>query len=132
MTAQDNIQNPQQQTSTLNLNSIMIGSSQPKALGEFYEKVFGRPADMMDDGWYMWQVGATSLNIGEHSEVHGQAKEPARLILNLESKDVQADFERIKANVTVVKEPYQVEGGWIATFADPDGNYLQLMSPWEG
>jgi predicted lactoylglutathione lyase len=20
---------------------------------------------------------------------------------------------------------------WIATFADPDGNYFQLMSPWE-
>jgi len=24
-----------------------------------------------------------------------------------------------------------LEGGWIATFADPDGNYFQLMSPWE-
>jgi predicted enzyme related to lactoylglutathione lyase len=22
-------------------------------------------------------------------------------------------------------------GGWIATFADPDGNYFQLMTPWE-
>ncbi len=21
--------------------------------------------------------------------------------------------------------------GWIATFSDPDGNYFQLMTPWE-
>ncbi len=132
MTAQENTQNQPQTTSTLNLNSIMLGTSQPKVLGEFYEKVFGRPADMMEDGWYMWQVGAASLNIGEHSEVVGTAKEPARVILNLESKDVKGEFERIKADVTVIKEPYEVEGGWIATFADPDGNYLQLMSPWEG
>ena len=34
----------------------------------------------------------------------------------------------------VVKELYEMEGMqgmWIATFADPDGNYFQLMTPWE-
>jgi predicted enzyme related to lactoylglutathione lyase len=31
----------------------------------------------------------------------------------------------------VVKEPYELQGMWIATFADPDGNYFQLTSPWE-
>ena len=40
MTDQNSVQT-QQQTATLNLNSIMIGTSQPKALAEFYEKVFG-------------------------------------------------------------------------------------------
>jgi predicted enzyme related to lactoylglutathione lyase len=29
----------------------------------------------------------------------------------------------------VIKEPYEMEGGWIATLADPDGNYFQLVSP---
>lgn len=117
----------------LNLNSIMIGTSQPKVLGEFYEKVFARPADMVEDGgWYMWQAGACSLSIGEHSEVHGQAKEPARMILNLETKQVKEEFDRLKAlNITVVKEPYEMGGGWIATLADPDGNFIQLMTPWE-
>jgi predicted enzyme related to lactoylglutathione lyase len=132
MAQQDTLQN-QQNTSILNLNSIMIGTAQPKVLGEFYEKVFGRPADMQEDGWYVWQVGSCSLNIGEHSEVKGQAKEPARIILNLETKAVRDEFERLKGlNVTIIKDAYEVEGGWIATFADPDGNYLQLMTPWEG
>jgi predicted enzyme related to lactoylglutathione lyase len=54
------------------------------------------------------------------------------VILNFETKEVKDEFERIKgAGATVVKEPYEIEGMWIATFADPDGNYFQLMSPWE-
>lgn len=120
----------------LNLNSIMIGSNQPKVMGKFYEKVFGKKADMEDGGWYGWQVGSTFFNVGEHSEVAGSAKEPQRIILNLETKEIKEEYERIKAaDATVIKELYEMEGMkgmWIATFADPDGNYFQLMTPWEG
>jgi predicted enzyme related to lactoylglutathione lyase len=49
------------------------------------------------------------------------------------SDDVKGDFERFKAaGATVIREPYDFEeapGSWIATFADPDDNYFQLMSP---
>ena len=80
----------------------------------------------------MWQAGSTSLSIGEHSEVKGTAKEPARIILNLETRQVKEEFERLKSlQATVIKEPYDIDGGWIATLADPDGNYIQLMTPWE-
>jgi len=65
--------------------------------------------------------------------VHGSAKEPARIMMNLETRDVRGEFERLKnANVTIIKAAYEIEGMWIATLADPDGNYIQLMSPWEG
>ncbi len=121
-----------QPTPTLNLNSIMIGTSQAQVLAAFYEKVFGRPADMVEGDWYMWQAGSASLSVGEHSEVHGQTKEPARIILNLETKAVKEEFERLKTlNATIIKEPYEMGGGWIATLADPDGNFIQLMTPWE-
>jgi predicted enzyme related to lactoylglutathione lyase len=114
-------------------NSVMIGSEHPETLGEFYAGVFDRPADMKEGGWYGWQFGDAWLSIGEHSEVKGKAAEPQRVILNLETKEVQAEFDRIKAaGATVVKGPYELQGAWIATFADPDGNYFQLMSPWEG
>lgn len=117
---------------SLNLNSIMIGTAQPEPLAKFYANVFGRPADMAEDGWYMWQAGSCTLSIGEHSEVKGQAKEPARMILNLETKQVKEEFERLKKlNTTIIKEPYEMGGGWIATLADPDGNFIQLMTPWE-
>ncbi len=117
----------------LNFNSVMIGSAHPKVLVEFYEKVFGRPADWTEDSWSGWQVGSTHLTIGKHSEVKGKAKEPQRLILNFETKDVKKEFERIKKlGAKVIKEAYEMDGAWIATFADPDGNYFQVMSPWEG
>ncbi|MEO8611467.1 MAG: VOC family protein [Chloroflexota bacterium] len=119
-------------TATLNLNSIMIGTAQSKVMAAFYEKVFGRPADMTEGDWHMWQVGSCAISIGEHSEVKGQSKEPSRIMLNLETKAVKEEFERLKnANATIVKEPYEMGGGWIATLADPDGNFIQLMTPWE-
>lgn len=119
----------------IDLNSIMLGTSQVEVMGKFYEKIIGRPADMHDGGWYGWQVGKGFLSIGEHSEVKGKAKEPQRMIMNFETTEVKEEFERMKkAGATVIKEPYgmdEAEGALIATLADPDGNYFQLMTPWE-
>jgi predicted enzyme related to lactoylglutathione lyase len=116
----------------LNLNSMMIGSAHPQALAGFYEKVLGKPADWKMEGWYGWQVGDGLLAIGKHSEVKGKAKEPQRVILNFETKKPKKEFARIKdIGAKVVRELYQLEKTWIATFADPDGNYFQIMSPWK-
>lgn len=111
----------------------MIGSHQPKVLAEFYEKLFGKKADMVEEGWWGWAAGSTFLSIGAHSEVSGKAKEPQRLIMNMETKEVKNEADRISKikGVTVIKEAYEMEGAMIATFADPDGNYFQLMTPWE-
>lgn len=115
-----------------NFNSVMLGSHNPKTLAEFYEKVFDKKPDWQDGGWYGWQFGDIHFDIGEHSEVKGKTKEPQRIILNFETEKVKEEFERIKKEgAEVIKEPYEMQGAWIATFADPDGNYFQLMSPWE-
>lgn len=105
---------------------------QPQVMGEFYGKVFGKKADMEEGGWYGWRVGSCFFSVGEHSEMSGMSKDPGRVMFNLETTAVKEEFERIKGlGATVVKEPYEMGGGWIATFADPDGNYFQLMTPWE-
>jgi predicted enzyme related to lactoylglutathione lyase len=116
----------------LNLNSVNIGTQQDKELAAFYEKVLGKPAEMSDEdyGFYGWQAGSAYLSILRHSEVVGSTKDPARLMINFETKQVKEEFERIKAlGAKVIKEPYEMEGGWIATLADPDGNYFQLVTP---
>ncbi len=117
----------------LDFTSAMIGTEQPDTLGEFYATVLGRPADMKEQGMYGWRFSSTFLSIVQHSEVKGRAAEPQRVILNLQTPDVQGEFERIKSSgATVVHEPYDFEGTMqVATFADPDGNYFQLMSPFE-
>lgn len=110
----------------------MIGTGQIDEMVNFYEKVFGRPSDMAEEGFHGWQVGDSFLSIGEHSEAGGSSKTPARIILNFETEEVEKEFERIKGlGATVIKEPYEMGGAKIATLADPDGNYFQLMTPWE-
>ncbi|HSB66684.1 MAG TPA: VOC family protein [Anaerolineales bacterium] len=118
----------------LNLNSIMIGTRQLKTLAAFYEKVLQKPADMVDDknGFYGWQVGSSYLGLLDHSEMGGKTKDPGRVMLNFETSQVKEEFARVKAlGAVVIREPYQMDGGWIATLADPDGNYFQLMTPME-
>ena len=116
----------------LNLNSVMIGTKQPVALAAFYEKVFGKPADMIDpdNGFWGWQVGGAFMSVLDHSEMVGSAKDPGRVMFNFETSQVKEEFDRIKAlGGTVIKEPYKMGEGWIATLADPDGNYFQLLNP---
>ena len=116
----------------LNLNSVMIGTTQPTVLADFYEKVLGKPAEMIDqeNGFWGWQVGSAFLSILEHSEMGGQSKDPGRIMFNFETAQVKEEFERMKASgATIIREPYEMGGGWIATLADPDGNYFQLVTP---
>lgn len=120
----------------LNLNSIMIGTMQKEVMADFYQKVFDKEPDFKDEGYSGWQVGSCFLMIGEHSEMGGKAKEGARVMFNLETKEVEKEFNRIKEieGVEVIKEPYNPGGPpemLIATLSDPDGNYFQLMPPWE-
>jgi len=110
----------------------MIGSMQKKVLADFYEKVFERKSDMDEEGFSGWSVGNTFFSVGVHSEMSGPTKDPGRIMFNFETDKVKEEFERIKAiGAKVIKEPYEMGGAWIATLADPDGNYFQLMTPWK-
>jgi len=116
----------------LNLNSIMIGTKQPKVLASFYEKVLSKPPDMVDseNGFFGWKVGIGYFAVLDHSEMGGKTKDPGRVLLNFETAQVQAEFDRIKAlGASVIRAPYPMGDGSIATLADPDGNYFQLVSP---
>ena len=122
----------------MNLNNVMLGSEDSKRLADFYTKVLGAPEPQWSDessGWFGFKAGDGSLAIGPHSEVSGQNQQPGRIMLNFSTQDVKSDFERIKAlGAEVIAEPYAPGGGegmLMCTFADPDGNYFQLATPWE-
>jgi predicted enzyme related to lactoylglutathione lyase len=60
----------------------------------------------------------------------GKTKDPGRVMLNFETTQVKEEFERIEAlGATVIRAPYEMGGAWVATLADPDGNYFQLVTP---
>lgn len=121
----------------LNLNNIMLGSEDSKRLADFYAQVLGAPDPAWSDeenGWFGFPAGDGSLAIGPHSEVKGKSQQPGRIMLNFSTSDVKGEFERIKGlGAEVVAEPYEPGGGpmMMCTFADPDGNYFQLATPWD-
>jgi len=111
----------------------MIGSADPKRLTDYYTKLFGKPS-MEDGGFATWRIGSGAISVGAHDQVKGRNTQPGRLILNIESTDVKGDFAKLKAaGANVVREPYRMEDWppdmWVATLADPDDNYFQLVSP---
>jgi predicted enzyme related to lactoylglutathione lyase len=116
----------------MNFNSILIGSANPDSLVEYYAKLFGEPA-MSDGGYTGWAIGSGFMTVGPHSEVTGKNAQPGRLIWNIETTEVRSEFDRMKAaGAIVIREPYGFEGfpdSLIATLADPDDNYFQLVTP---
>ncbi len=119
----------------MNLNSVLIGSEDPKPLVGYYRKLFGPPS-FEGGGFSSWQIGTGFVTVGPHDQVKGKSAHPGRVIWNIETPDVRAEFDRlVAAGATVVQEPYnpaddeEVPEMLIATFADPDDNYFQLLSP---
>ena len=116
----------------MNLNSILVGSDDPERLAGYYTGLFGEPS-WNEGGYVGWLIGSGGLTVGPHDEVSGQNPQPGRLIWNIETPDVQGEFERLRAaGASVVREPYTMGDdapGWICTFSDPDDNYFQLVSP---
>src|SRR4029077_21215281 len=109
----------------------------PAALVEYYTKVLGAPT-FAEGGYAGWAIGSGWVYGGADPGVNGDIPMPGRIIWNIESDDVPGDFERMKAaGAIVVAEPYSFDADGtmspasIATFADTDGNYFQLTSPFE-
>ncbi len=119
----------------LNFNSILLSSGDHKKLIEFYRQVFDKKPDMEDDTYAGFLVGNGFFSMGGHDKVKGKSPNPERVLFNFETKEVKSEFARISKikGCKVIKEPYSMEGwdGLIATLADPDGNFFQLMTPWE-
>ena len=117
----------------LDLNSLLLFSEVPQKLVDFYRKVLAREPKWQEEEYSGFEIGAGALVIGPHSKVHGQSKNPERIIFNFETSEVKSEFERMKGlGAKVIAEPYSMgddKDFLIATLADPDGNYFQLMSP---
>ena len=109
---------------------LNLTSDQPEKLLAFYRDVVGLAAfpEMGPDALSLGGGGA--LGIDGHSETHGQASEPTRLILNLMVADAKAERERLEGlGVRFIrKEGVEYWGGIISTFIDPDGNYCQVVA----
>ncbi|OGH11150.1 MAG: hypothetical protein A2857_04055 [Candidatus Levybacteria bacterium RIFCSPHIGHO2_01_FULL_36_15] len=118
----------------LNLSSIILFSENPSALANFYKQVFQKDPDWSGGDFVGFKLGTGTLVIGPHDKVHGKNATPERIMFNLETNDVEKEFERIKniQGTQVVATPYlpgEDPSMTIATLADTDNNYFQLNTP---
>ena len=115
------------------LSGVILFSENPKNLVSFYKKVFA--ADPAWTGGDFTGFGDNSgwFIIGPHDKVKGKNSNPERMMFNLETKDVEGEFKRLKGDgAKVVKAPYTPDEEskmQVATLQDPYGNYFQLVSP---
>lgn len=117
------------------LEGILLSSPSAKKLAKFYQNTLGLKLKSEavfgehDEEFYEFDLGKTSLYIADHSEVRGTNPNPQRIILNFEVDNIEREIPRLKkAKVKLVAKMYHIQDyGYIATFADLDGNYFQLV-----
>jgi predicted enzyme related to lactoylglutathione lyase len=109
----------------LQLSSVIIATHDKARLKTFYHEVLGIPYNAQGK---LESVGII-IHPALHSEVHGPPAEPHRVMLTFEVADIHAAASELQARgATFVRPPEREHwGGWLATFLDPDDNYLQLI-----
>jgi predicted enzyme related to lactoylglutathione lyase len=108
----------------VSIGSLLVGSSNVEAMKEWYRNAFGAKENEMG----AFELGPVQFFVEEHSEVSGNTKEPARVIINLDTDDCRAVEARLRElGVTWVREVEQMPFGLIGTVSDPDGNYVQII-----
>ena len=97
----------------------------------FYRDLLGLPVAIQIPGFVvLGKLGAATLALGTHSEVHGKNTDPARHMVGLTTDDVRTDWKRLKAaGVEFVEDPTDYGNMRIATLKDPEGNLVQLLEP---
>lgn len=107
-----------------------IWSADLNNLLPFYRDVLGLKVVLESPGFVMLgadSVEAPTLALGTHSEVHGHNTDPSRHMVGLESNDLMADWQRLKAaGVEFVQDPEGDGTLLLATVKDPEGNFVQI------
>lgn len=124
---------------------ILIWSEKPDELVKFYTETLQLellsktdiPAQngLEKDYGYDLKLSETNiLWIGHHSEVKGKSKEPHRIMISLDTNEVQKWFEKVrnggaKILQTPILTPFSSEENqiYVCTWLDPEGNCWQFM-----
>lgn len=107
-----------------------------KAMVTFYEMVTGTTAEWLAPVFAEIVTPSATLALGSAETValfKEDSAEPAAnrtAIVEFMVEDVDADFERLKANVEIVHEPKLMPwGNRAAQFRDPEGTIVSLFQP---
>ncbi len=100
------------------------------AMRHFYVDVLGLTPRSDRVGFVNFEWGSTRLTIGVHDRVQGNARDPLRIMINFAVTEIHQLHETlIAAGVPCLREPSaETWGGLVATYSDPDGNTVQVIT----
>ncbi len=110
-------------------STILFTENLPRML-EFYRDVLELPVLFQTGEYALLGLGSGSMiGLAASSQVHGQAREPQRMMINFFCQDVHTTAQELEQRgVRFVQAPYDQDSSTVATFVDPDGNMLQLIT----
>ena len=100
-----------------------------KNLLPFYRDIVGLKPNIESVEFVVFgDPNAPAFALGTHSEVKGKNNDPARHMVGFATDDIDAEVSRLKSKgVEFVDDPEKFDQVTVATFKDPEGNYVQLF-----
>ena len=95
----------------------------------FYRDTLGLAPRSVKPDFINFDWGGVRLSVGVHEGVRGPSTDPLRVMVHLAVDDIGVAYERLAGAGAIFTRLPEAEdwGEQVATFADPDGNTLQLM-----
>ncbi len=112
--------------STPAIGSILLASTDPARLLDWYERALGVSPD--HDGFL--RLGEVGVLIDARDDVADRTAEPGRVIINVhvaDAKEAAGRLDELGVNWIAPLEYREGAGAWFGTVQDPDGNYLQII-----
>ena len=110
------------------LDSILLASTDPVRLGDWYAAALDPEEDTKVDDYWMLKFGSFYVVIDSRSDIGDANPEPGRIILNFDVADARASVARLDdLGVKWLAELEDRDGSLFATAIDPDGNYVQII-----
>lgn len=116
---------------TATLSGMLLASADPDRLRDWYVAVLdpsvsstpGEPSyDVLDFGGFY-------VMLDRRDDIQERNPDPARVILNFHVDDARATAERIERLGSRWVSPLEDrDGSFFATAADPDGNFVQIIT----
>jgi catechol 2,3-dioxygenase-like lactoylglutathione lyase family enzyme len=113
----------------MELTGVLISTTELRhsAMRQFYVETLGLMPRSDRPGFVNFDFGHSRLTIATHDAVEGAASDPARMMVNFRTTDIEAVVARCDPG-RVIRWPQREHwGGLVATVADPDGNFVQFL-----
>jgi len=121
----------------MNLKQTRLVTSDVQKLTDFYEKLTGATAEIINSGYVEFQrspCAGLAITSAAAAEIYGEgvlsSSANRSLVLDFEVSDVDAHYDRLKDRIGEwVKPPTDLPWGNRAMlFRDPDGNLVNMFA----